>query len=187
MDLGRLRLQKLTRSNWFRWAERALMVAVLLYAGHRLWPQVSAWAGVGPIVGRAPDFQVMTLGGEPIGPAELSGKVVVVNFWASWCLPCRLEMPALQRQHERHADEGLVVLGLSSDATPSTARKYLHEHGITYPVAMANDDLRRAFGGITGLPTTFLIDRNGVIRHRVFGFFAPPALSGGVRRLLEES
>jgi peroxiredoxin len=170
-----------------RWAERVLWIGVLAFAVVRLGPQVGALLGVGPALGSTPDFTLRTLDGSTLGAEELRGRVTVVNFWATWCPPCRIEIPALQSIHEDYADEGLVVLGISTDAGGEGAvRPFLEERGVTYPVALADNAVRRAFGGITALPTTFIVDREGVIRHRVFGFFAPPAMRAAVRRLLEE-
>lgn len=176
---------------WWRhaltWGERALWVGVLVFIAVRLGPQAGALLGVGPTLGAAPDFTVETLDGEVVDPATLQGKVVVVNFWATWCPPCRLEVPALQKLHEEFGSEGLVVLGLSTDAGGvAGVREFLDERGVTYPVAMADGAVRRAFGGVTALPTTFIMDRDGVIQHRVFGFFAPPAMSAAVKRLLRQ-
>jgi thiol-disulfide isomerase/thioredoxin len=121
-------------------------------------------------------------------PEELAGKVVVVNFWATWCLPCRMEMPSLQALHERHPGGDLVVLGLSVDAGGAEpVRAFLAERGITYPVGRATSEHRRAFGGIPGIPSTFIVGRDGTVRHRVVGYFAPPALGAAVKRLLAES
>jgi thiol-disulfide isomerase/thioredoxin len=128
------------------------------------------------------------LDGATLDRDALRGQVAIVNFWATWCPPCRVEIPALQDLHEEFGPEGLVVLGLSTDAGGVGAvTTFLAERGVTYPVAMADAMTRNAFGGVTALPTTFILDRDGVIRHRVFGFCAPPAMRAAVRRLLEES
>ncbi|MEJ2538997.1 MAG: TlpA disulfide reductase family protein [Gemmatimonadota bacterium] len=170
-----------------RWAERVVWVGVLIFIAVRLGPQLGALLGVGPTLGSVPEFQVETLDGGSLGLADLEGRVAVVNFWATWCPPCRVEIPALQSLHEDLAGEGVLVLGLSTDAGGiAGVREFLEERGVTYPVAMANADSRRAFGGVTALPTTFILDRDGVVRHRVFGFFAPPAMRAAVRRLLDE-
>ncbi len=180
-----------TSAPWWRtalkWGERVLWIGVLAFAVVRLGPQVGALLGVGPTLGSTPDFTVRTLDGEPLAARDLRGRVAVVNFWATWCPPCRIEIPALQSLHEDYAEEGLVVLGISTDVGGVGAvRPFLEERGVTYPVALADNTVRRAFGGITALPTTFIVDREGVIRHRVFGFFAPPAMRAAVRRLLDE-
>lgn len=169
-----------------RWGERILWTGVAIFALVRLGPQIGALTGIGPALGSAPEFSVQTLDGAVVSPETLRDRVVVVNFWATWCPPCRLEIPALQKLHEELADEGLVVLGLSTDAGgTAVVQDFLEERDVSYPVAMATPAIRRAFGGVSALPTTFILDRDGVIRHRVLGFFAPPALKVAVNRLLE--
>lgn len=185
----RAALRRLARSPVVVWGERVLVLVLLLFIANRLAPQIGAWTGIGPAAGRgtAPEIRVATLAGERIGPEDLAGRVVVLNFWATWCGPCRVEMPWLQKLHERYAEQGLVVLGLATDAAGrAPVERFLAERGITYPVAMADDAIVRDFGGIRGIPTTFIIDRAGVIRHRVVGIFAQPAMDAAVRRLLAE-
>jgi cytochrome c biogenesis protein CcmG, thiol:disulfide interchange protein DsbE len=158
---------------------------LLAFVAVRLGPQVGAWTGIAPGGELAPVLDLATLDGARITAEELRGSVVVVNFWATWCRPCRIEMPWLQTLHDRYADEGLVVLGLSTDAGGrGPVERLLAERGITYPVAMADRRTIQDFGGIRGIPTTFIIDRDGVIRHRVVGLFALPAMESAVRRLL---
>ena len=169
------------------WGERVLVVGVLIFAAWRLGPQLSAWTGIGVDGRPAPELSVRTLEGRWLSLEELEGKVVVLNFWATWCPPCRIEMPALQRLHEEHADRGLVVLGLSLDrGGAAEVRRYLDREGLDFPVAMAGPGHRRAVGGRAGVPTTLLSDRRGRVRHRVYGLFAPPALGAAVGRLLDE-
>ena len=170
------------------WVENLVWIGLLAFAVVRLGPQVGAWLGVGPTLGAAPEFSVRTLDGQTLDNEGLRGQVTIVNFWATWCPPCRIEIPALQALHEEFADEGLLVLGLSTDAGGAGGVvPFLEERGVTYPVAMADGPTRNAFGGVTALPTTFILDRDGVIQHRVFGFFAPPAMRAAVRRLLREA
>ncbi len=166
-----------------RWAERALLAAALVFVLVRLGPQLSAWTGIGPVVGDAPSWELRTLDGEILRSDDLDGRTVVVNFWATWCGPCRLEIPALQAVHEDFGEQEVVVVGISTDvAGEGAVREYLEERGVTYPVGMATSELRRAFGGITALPTTFIVDGDGVVQHRVLGLFAPPAMRAAVRR-----
>jgi len=176
---------------WWRvalkWGERAVWTGVLIFIAVRLGPQIGALTGIGPALGSVPELHFVTLEGEEVGPDALAGKVVIVNFWATWCPPCRLEIPALQKVHQELADEGVLVVGLSTDAgSVDEVRAFLAERGVTYPVAMATPQHRRAFGGVSALPTTFILDREGVIQHRVLGFFAPPAMRAAVNRLLRE-
>ena len=172
--------------SWLRWVERLFVGGVLIFAGIRLGPQIGALTGVGPTLGAAPEYAFTSLDGRSIDSSELSGKVVVLNFWATWCGPCRLEIPSLQALHEDREQDGVVVLGLSTDrGAQSDVVAYLAERNVTFPVGLATARIRRAFGEIHGIPTTFVIDREGVIRHRVVGYFAPPALRAAVARLVD--
>ena len=160
---------------------------LLAFLAYRMWPQVAAAFGVASSNDRAPDFQLTTLGGEAVSSETLRGKVVLVNFWATWCPPCRVEMPGFQRIYSDRKDDGFVILGISTDATGTAGvKKFLTERGITYPVAMATGEVVRSFGGANVLPTSFLIDRQGVIRNEVRGIFTSVALGQAVDRLLAE-
>jgi cytochrome c biogenesis protein CcmG, thiol:disulfide interchange protein DsbE len=164
-----------------------LTLLVLVWVGPRLLPHVGAVVGVGSGEGRVPAYAVVTLDGETITAESLRGEVVLVNVWATWCGPCRVEMPLLQAMHERHGDRGFTLLGLSVDRTgPEGVRTFLEERGITYPVAIVGSDVERAFGGVRGYPTSFLLDRQGVVRHAVIGPLAAATLELAVRRLLAE-
>jgi thiol-disulfide isomerase/thioredoxin len=175
------------RRRLWVWIERLLTTALVVFVVVRVGPQLGALTGVGPDLGRAPSYGFAALDGTRIESTELAGQVVVLNFWATWCGPCKLEMPSLQSLHEDRAEDGVVVLGLSTDAGGVGAvRDFLEERGIDYPIGMATQQHRRAFGGIQGIPTTFIIDKTGVVRHRVVGYFAPPALRAAVDRLLAE-
>ena len=159
-----------------------------LFIGARIWPQVAAAFGVTSANASAPALQLTTLDGQSISSDSLRGKVVLVNFWATWCPPCRIEMPGFQAVYERKRLQGFVVLGISTDAGGSDGvRAFLAAHRITYPVAMASASVVRDFGGATVLPTSFLIDRQGRIRNQVRGAFASFALEPAVDHLLAES
>lgn len=163
-------------------------IGLLAFLGFRLWPQVAAGLGVASSASRqAPDYQFTTLSGDTASLAGLRGKVVLVNFWATWCPPCRVEMPGFQRVYEDRKDEGFVVLGLSTDMRgEDQVREFLAERGITYPNAMARGSIGRDFGGSNMLPTSYLIDRQGRIRNEVRGIFTSVALDQAVSRLLDE-
>ena len=163
-------------------------VLLLSFLGYRMWPQVAAAFGVASASAQAPALRVTTLDGDSLSLEQLRGKVVLVNFWATWCPPCRIEMPGFQRVYEKKRDAGFAIVGLSTDATGSAAvRAFLAERGVTYPVAMANGQAVRDFGGVNLLPSSFLIDRQGRIRHEVRGMFTSVALEQAVDRLLAES
>jgi len=176
------------RARWKTVLEAAVWIAVLAYAGYQLWPQVGAALGVGGERRPAPsEVTVTTFEGERVRLGQLRGRVVLVNFWATWCPPCRLEMPGFQDVYEEYRDRGFTILGLTTESAPrAEIQSFLDEHGVTYPVARASAEDERAFGGVTALPTSFLVDRRGRIRHTVRGFFAEAALRRAVGRLLEE-
>lgn len=116
-----------------------------------------------------PDFTVTTLDGRTITAASLRGKVVIVNFWATWCPPCREEVPDLVALQQKYGEQ-LVVLGLSTDEGASDkVRQFAEAHHINYPVAQVGEDMERLFAGVTGLPTSFIVDREGRIVQKHVG------------------
>lgn len=164
-----------------------LTLAVLLWAAPRLLPHAGALVGVRSGPTATPQYDYVSLTGEPLSTESLRGKVVLVNFWATWCLPCRVEMPALDAMHRRHADSGFVVVGLAVDRVSTAAvRAFIAERGVSYPIAHVGPVAEAAFGGVQGYPMSFLLDRSGRIRHRVIGPVAPVSLEPAVRRLLSE-
>jgi cytochrome c biogenesis protein CcmG, thiol:disulfide interchange protein DsbE len=163
------------------------MVLLLVWAAPRCWPHVEALVGVREREARRPAYDITTRTGDQLTADSLRGRVILANVWATWCPPCRAEMPALQQLADAYAAEGLVVLGLSVDRGPAAVvDEFLRERGVTYPVAIVRDDVVSAFGGVRGYPTSFLIDRDGVIRHTVIGPVAPLTLRPAIRRLLAE-
>lgn len=177
-------LLRILRSRYF---DTFLLVGALGVVTWRFWPVMAAALGTNRTGDPAPELAVRTLHGDSISLAALRGKVVLVNFWATWCPPCRAEMPGFQHVFEQKKDRGFVVLGLASDDEgPITVSEFLLARGITYPIAMASRQDERRFGGINALPTSFLIDRRGRLRYQVRGIFPRPALDQAVDRLLAE-
>ena len=137
----------------------------------------------------APDFTLETLDGNTLKLSELRGRPVILNLWASWCAPCRIEMPAIQRVHERHSDDGLVVVGLNSTVQDSetAARAFADEYGLTFPIALDRDGSVSALYELTALPSTYFIDRNGIIRDVIIGGpMSEAAMLSNVETLLQE-
>jgi thiol-disulfide isomerase/thioredoxin len=164
-----------------------VMLALWVFVAIRFFPHAKALVGIPEKYSEPPEYFVSTLDGRPITADSLRGKVVLVNFWATWCGPCRVEMPMLEAMWKRHRDDGFVLLGLSVDRGSSDlVRFFLSERDITYPIAIVGSETERAFGGVTGYPTSILLDRSGRIRHRVLGAIAPATLEPAVRRLLDE-
>ncbi len=166
-----------------------VMAAVWGWILIQLAPHLAAVVGIetGNDLVERPQFAVTSLEGTSITDETLRGKVVLVNFWATWCPPCRVEMPLLQAMADRHREAGLVVLGLSRDlGPPDDVRQFLATRDITYPVAIVGRDAEARFGGIRGYPTSFLLDRTGRIRQKALGPLAMLSFEPAVRRLLTE-
>jgi thiol-disulfide isomerase/thioredoxin len=119
----------------------------------------------------APDFTLETLDGSQLTLSELRGRPVMLNLWASWCLPCRVEMPAIERVYQRHREDGLVVVGLNVTAQDSeaAARAFAQEFGLTFPIVLDRDGAASARYELMGLPSTYFIDRQGIVREVIIG------------------
>jgi peroxiredoxin len=113
-------------------------------------------------VQRAREFQVATPDGGRLRLGDFKGRVVFLNFWATWCKPCEEEMPAMQRLHEMYRDRGLVVLAISADAEgAAVVTPFLKKHGLTFPVGLDPRTAVSALYGVWAIPATFIIDRRG--------------------------
>jgi len=153
----------------------------------RVAPQVRAAVGWKPAGTAAPAVTLDMLEGGAVPLGALKGQVVLVNFWATWCPPCRAEMPGLESLYEAKHAAGFTVVGVSLDEkAPPEVAAFLYDHHIAYPVAMATPEVVAAFGGVSSLPTSYLIDRNGRVRYTVQGMFAGVALRAALDRLLAE-
>ncbi len=117
----------------------------------------------------APDFTLETLDGETVSLSDYRGRPVVLNFWATWCVPCREEMPLLQETYEAHQAEGLVILGVNVRENPEAVRRFLGEVGVDFPVVLDPDVAVVNRYLVTSLPMTFFIDREGQLRTLVVG------------------
>jgi thiol-disulfide isomerase/thioredoxin len=140
----------------------------------------------GEVGSHLPDFALKDLQGHEISAADLRGKVVLIDFWATWCQPCKKEMPGYQKLLDRYGSGGFVVIGFKFDtmADVEDPLTFAHRMGVHYPLAVAPDELKQRFGGIEGLPTTMLYDREGILRGRVIGFEYTEVLGSMVKELL---
>ncbi len=136
---------------------------------------------------QAPDFTRQDLNGHAVHLAGLRGKVVLLNFWATWCAPCQVEMPTFSAWQRQYGPRGLEVVGVSMDDSAASARRVVERLKIDYPVAMGDARLGLRYNGVLGLPLTFLIDRNGVIRARFQGATSAKVIEKQVQALLGEA
>jgi thiol-disulfide isomerase/thioredoxin len=131
----------------------------------------------------APTFASRTLDGRDISNQSLRGKVVIVNFWATWCPPCRAEIPDLIALQEKYRDQ-VQVIGISEDEAPvETVKQFVAEHQMNYPVVMLTPELERSFPGISALPTSFIVDREGRIVQKHVGMLRAGVTEQEIRSL----
>ncbi|MBE9520177.1 MAG: TlpA family protein disulfide reductase [Proteobacteria bacterium] len=161
---------------------KKLSLLILLF----FLPLFIAACGQGPNVAEvgkpAPDFTLVDRKGKTWTLSELKGQVVFVNFWATWCPPCREEMPSMQRLHTTLPKDKFKMLAILNKDEPTLADNFAVTHGITMPIL---DDQANNVGskyGLTGLPETFIIDKQGILREKIIG--PAPWDSPGVKRML---
>lgn len=143
-------------------------------------------AGSAPLLNHpAPPFARTDLQGSRIRLTQYRSKVVLLNFWATWCATCRVEMPQFVQWQRQYGPEGLRVLGVSMDDGPTEVREFLRHLRVNYPVVMGDAKLGELYGGVLGMPVTFLIDRDGVIRARIDGQSDLRVMERKIRALLE--
>jgi thiol-disulfide isomerase/thioredoxin len=148
-------------------------------------PQQDVFAA-GEIGSPLPEFSVKDLRGREVSSSNLRGKVVLIDFWATWCQPCKKEMPGYQKLLDRYGSRGLAVVGFKFDTMRDMEEpvRFAKRIDVRYPLAVAADDLKQKFGGIEGLPTTLLYDRQGILREKVIGFEYTDIIESELKPLL---
>jgi len=115
----------------------------------------------------APVWQLKDVDGNTVSSEQFKGKIVVVDFWATWCVPCREEMPGYVALQKKYAKDGVVIIGISMDqAGPEVVKEFIQKTGVNYQIVIGDDAIAEAFGVNDSLPTTFIIDRTGMVRDR---------------------
>ena len=119
----------------------------------------------------APNFTLKTLDGTPLRLSNYRGKVILLDFWATWCAPCQEEIPRFVEWQNEYRDRGLQVIGVSMDDSPEPVQKFSREFRMNYPVAIGTQDIASQYGGILGLPVNFVIGRDGRIKAKHLGMY----------------
>jgi peroxiredoxin len=133
----------------------------------------------------APEFQLKTLDGLAVKLSDFRGKAVVLNFWATWCAPCRVETPWLVDLYRKYKEQGLEIVGISMDeGSPEHVEKFVREMNVSYTVLMGNNSVSDSYGGVRFLPQTFFIDRDGEIASQRLGLKSKNDLENDIKRLL---
>lgn len=153
---------------------------------------IALTAGLAPLAAivpnqPAPAFTLKSLDGKTLALAELKGKVVVVNFWATWCPPCRAEIPDFVEFYSQNKAKGLEIVGVSVDEmTPQQLRPFVDQNKMSYPIALVTDKILKDYGPIRAIPTTFVIDKKGIIRHAEEGMMDKQTLTALFQKLSAE-
>jgi thiol-disulfide isomerase/thioredoxin len=164
----------------------ATLLATLLLAASTIGAGERPARDVAALHSLAPSFSLPAIEGKPVDLATYRGKVVLLDFWATWCAPCRTTIPRLVKLQARYRDRGVQILGISLDDDPKAVREAYRQFGFNYPVAIGDAALAERYGGILGLPVLFVIGCDGRIEHRVDGETDLALLERQVGTLLED-
>lgn len=133
----------------------------------------------------APEFTLQTLDGKKVSLSDYRGKAVLVNFWATWCGPCNIEMPWLVDLHKKYAAQGFEILGISmDDIDPKDVAKFAQDKHVDYPILIGTDNVGDAYGGMPFLPGNFYIDRNGKILDKGFGLKGKAEIEEDIQKII---
>ncbi|MAT96790.1 MAG: cytochrome C biogenesis protein [Anaerolineaceae bacterium] len=135
--------------------------------------------------GTVTDFSIGSLAGGNIALSDFAGEVVIMNFWATWCPPCRAEMPGLNRFYETHRDKGLTLLAINEEESAATVRPFIQSNNFTFPVLLDEQGRVAQQYSTRSFPTTFIIDREGIIQHVQTGVISEDELARIVLPLLQ--
>ncbi len=147
-----------------------------------------------PVVAAAPDFTLKDLDGKDVSLSQFKGKVVLINFWATWCEPCYIEIPWLIEMQQKYGDKGFTVLGVAmdeegkSEVAPFVAKERFNVNGqklpMSYPILLGNDAMADKFGGLLGYPTSILVSRDGKVIKRITGLISYEEISTAIESQL---
>lgn len=159
-----------TRRNFI-----VMMVATIIQFGLFSTTNAQRLRQEGDLIGvAAPNFSLLTLDSEKVTLDQFKGKVVILNFWGTWCPPCRREIPDFIKMYDKHKKDGLEIIGVTlSSGSPVDIKEFVEKNSINYLILTGDEKylqhLTEQYGGIRGIPTTFLIDREGIIREKWVG------------------
>lgn len=134
----------------------------------------------------APAWELKDVNGKRVKSDDFKGKVVLLDFWATWCGPCKAEIPGFIQLHKKYSDKGVVVIGISMDEEgPAVVKKFIEKNNVNYPIVMADKNTPDLFGGVEAIPTTFIIDREGQIVNKHEGQTEKSEFESEIKKLLK--
>jgi peroxiredoxin len=166
----------------------AMVISIMLVFGIQRAHRTPVTTTAGKLQGQpAPDFTLNTLDGKTMKLSDFRGKAVLLNFWATWCEPCKVEMPWFVDLQKKYAPQGLQVLGVAmDDASPPDIASFAQKMGVNYPVLIGKEEVGAQYGGIEYLPSTFYISREGKILDHVFGLVSKSEIETDIQKALGE-
>ena len=136
----------------------------------------------------APSFTLEDLDGKQVSLSDFKGNVVILDFWATWCPPCVMEIPHFIELYEQYKDQGFAMVGISLDREGvGVVNSFVQKYRVNYPILMTDGQVDKAYGGITSIPTTFVIDRAGKIRREYVGYRDKAVFEADIKTLLAEA
>lgn len=168
----------------------AMVVTVMIVFGLQMARRNSGQtASAGPnMTGQAaPDFTLESLDGKTVHLSDFRGKAVLLNFWATWCQPCKIEMPWFAELQKQYGPQGLQVIGIAmDDASPKEIGEFAHDLGVNYPILVGKEEVGNAYGGVQFLPATFYIGRDGKVVDKVFGLKGRHEIEDSIKKALAQ-
>jgi len=164
----------------------AMAIALMLVFGFNMARKTKRMA-TNPITkdGVAPDFTLQALDGKNMRLSDLRGKAVLLNFWATWCAPCKIEMPWFVELQKQYGPDGFQIVGVAmDDASTKDIADFAHEMGVNYPVLIGKESVGDAYGGVQFLPENFYIDRNGKVVDRAFGLKGRGEIEDEIKKII---
>lgn len=158
-----------------------ILLAALIFAVYSSFNKDQATISAGDV---APNFSLQQLDGSQVKLSDLRGKAVVLNFWGSWCVPCKTEMPELEKQSKRGKDKGIVFTGVNIGESPITVKQFIDQVGVTFPIWLDQEREITRLYKIGPIPTTYFIDKNGVVRDVVIGQMTEAIIEEKVAKIL---
>lgn len=164
----------------------AMVVSIMLVFGIQKARRGSPNAGSAKLLNQpAPDFSLASLDGKTLKLSDYRGKAVLLNFWATWCEPCKVEMPWFVDLQKKYGPQGLQVLGVAMDDAPvKDIADFAQTMNVNYPIVIGKEDVGAQYGGVQYLPSTFYISRDGKIIDRVFGLVSRSEIEANVQKAL---